>query len=263
MTHYRFDNQEKKRSVSRTKWITGVLFVVAAVVLIVFIVAPAIQNFSRGPAWARNTLVQSTSDAVTLLTPKKVLIAKINTLEAQIQSDQASLVAMQDLESQNTALRTELSYVSHPSDVIAAQVLDISSQSLYNNLVIDRGSNDGVRVGQLVTAQGTVGLGTVASVSAKTATVMLFSGPQFSGDVLMKSENITVPATGQGGGTFEIHIPQSITVSKGELIAFPNSPDISIGVVQSIMFDPRNPFQTVLARTPVNLQELRFVEVVK
>ena len=263
MTHYRFDNQEKKKSISRTRWIAGGFFVLVGIILVVFVLAPLIQTISRGPAWARNAIVQNAENTVSLLTPKKTLIAKINSLQDQVQTDAANLAAMQDLENQNNTLRAELSYLPHPSDVIAAQVLDMASESLYNNLVIDRGSSDGVLVGQLVTAQGTVGLGTVASVSAKTATVTLFSGPQFSGDVLLKPENLTVPGAGQGNGSFEIHIPQSITVNKGDMISFPSSPDVSIGIVESVMFDARNPFQTVLARTSVNLQEVRFVEVVK
>ena len=83
------------------------------------------------------------------------------------------------------------------------------------------------------------------------------------GDVVMKGQSITVPATGKGGGNFEIHIPREIAVTDGDILAFPESPNVAIGVIKSIIFDPRDPFQTVLARTPVNVQELRFVEVVK
>lgn len=236
---------------------------IIAVVLVVFVFAPLIKNISRGPAWVRNVLVQSADDTISLLTPKKVLIAKIKELQNQAVTDQATLVSMQDIQNQNTLLKNELSYVTHPVDIITAQVLDVSSESLYNNMIIDEGSLDGIKIGQLVTSQGTIGLGTVASVSSHTATISLFSGPDFSGDVLLKPENITVPAIGQGGGSFEIHIPQSISVAKGDMIAFPSNPSITIGIVGSIIFDPRNPFQTVLARTPVNIQQLRFVEVVK
>ena len=263
MTSYHFDNQNKKKSISRTKWVVGIFSTIIAVILIVFVFAPLLKNISRGPAWARNVVVQSTDDTISLLTPKKVLIAKIHELQNQVQVDQANLVSMQDIQNQNVSLRNELSYIAHPVNIITAQVLDVSSESLYNNVIIDEGSLDGIKVGQLVTSQGTVGLGTITSVSSHTATISLFSGPDFSGDVLLKPENITVPALGQGGGSFEIHIPQSISVAKGDTIAFPSNPDISIGVVGSIIFDPRNPFQTVLARTPVNIQQLRFVEVVK
>jgi hypothetical protein len=47
------------------------------------------------------------------------------------------------------------------------------------------------------------------------------------------------------------------------LIPSPSNSQWFPGVVKSIIFDPRDPFQAVLARAPVNIQELRFVQVVK
>jgi len=263
MTRYHFDNQEKKKTYSRTKIAAIVLSVVVLVLIIIFVVAPVIKNIARGPEWLRNATNTAVQNGALSLASKKTLIAQINQLNAQVQSDQSQLLQLQMVQDENTALRTELSYLPNPSTVILAQVLAKPSQSLYNSLVIDRGSDNGVSVGQLVTAQGTIGLGTIASVTADTATVQLFSGPQFNGDLVMKDQNITVPAIGKGGGNFEIHIPQNITVNNGDILAFPSSPNIAVGVVESVIFDPRNPFQTVLATTPVNIQELGFVEVVK
>jgi hypothetical protein len=112
-------------------------------------------------------------------------------------------------------------------------------------------------------AQGTIGLGVISSVSAKSATVQLFAGPQFDGDLVVRNQDITVPAKGKGSGNFEIHIPREIVVTDGDLLSLPEYPTLTVGLVKSISFDPRDPFQTVLARTPVNVQELRFVEVLQ
>jgi cell shape-determining protein MreC len=262
MTRYHFDNQSKKKSFSRAK-IAVIFFGVIVGIVILFGLGKLIQAISRGPAWLRNSSEQAVVNTASLLSPKRVLIAKINSLETQVQNDQASLVQLQVLQNENDALRTELSYQKDPSQVITASVIAKPSQSLYNSLIIDRGSSDGIVVGQLVTAQGSVGLGTIVSVSSHTATVQLFSGPQFSGNVVLQSQNITVPAIGKGGGNFEIDIPRTITVTTGDILVFPSNPDIAVGTVASVIFDPRDPFQTVLARVPVNIQELRFVEVVK
>lgn len=263
MTPFRFDNQAKKKTVSRTRWILWGALASLIIVIIVFAASSVIQRIAAGPAWIRNQAESGIETAYGMLTPKRALLAKIKELEAQVDVANANEIELQTLRSANESLRKELSYVAHPETVIAAQILYKPSDSLYNSLVIDRGTRDGIRQGQLVTSQGTIGLGTVASVTASTATVRLFSGPQFSGDVVMKADSITVPATGRGGGNFEIHIPQSIKVTKGDLIAFPDKPDMTIGIIESIDFDPRDPFQTVLTRTPVNVQELQFVEVVK
>ncbi len=238
-------------------------FVFASVAIIVFLIAPLVRNFARGPEWLHTQVIEVEKAAITQLTPKADIIARNTELKNQIESYKAQLLELQTLRDENTKLRTELSYIKTPSEVIVAGVLAKPSQSLYNSLVIDQGSKNGITVGQLVVTQGTIGLGKISSVSANTATVELFSGPQFDTNLVMKNQNITVPAKGKGGGNFEIHIPREIVVTDGDMLALPEHPSIAVGVVKSIIFDPRDPFQTVLARTPVNLQELSFVEVVK
>jgi cell shape-determining protein MreC len=263
MTRYRFDNQEQKEKLSRTKIATRTFIVIAVVLLCVFVLAPIIRNIVRGPAWLRASVVATADTSISMLSSKKTILANNNLLKAKIQEYEAQSVELQSLRDENQKLRAELSYISNPSEFIGAQVIAKPSQSLFNTLIIDQGSNAGIKVGQLVTVQGSIGLGTISSVSSKTATVELFTGPQFSGDLVMRNQNITVPAIGKGSGNFEIHIPREIKVIDGDILEFPDRPSIAVGVVKSIIFDARDPFQTILARIPVNVQELRFVEVVK
>lgn len=263
MTHYHFDNQIQKKTHSRKK-ILGVSFAVVVVIgVVIFIIAPLVRNIARGPQWLQVQTKNIVSDTVSSLTPKKSILAQNGALKNQIETYKAQLLELQNLRDENNKLRTELSYISNPSEMVIAGVLAKPSQSLYNSLIIDQGGKNGIVTGQLVVTQGTIGLGKISSVSANTATVELFSGPQFDTNLVMKNQNITVPAKGKGGGNFEIHIPREIVVTDGDILALPEHPNVSVGVVKSIIFDPRDPFQTVLARTPVNIQELNFVEVVK
>lgn len=263
MTPYRFANQEKKQKVSRTKLlvITVVLVVIGAIA--VFVINPFLQTLSSGPAWLAQSVNTGASDVITSLTPKSIIIDRNKILTEQVANLNAQLIELQQLRDENDQLKKELSYLPNPSETITAQIIGKPNQSLVNSMVIDAGVDQGVRVGQLVSVQHNLGLGTIVSVSQKTAVVELFGGPQFTGDVLLANKNITVPATGKGSGNFEIHIPREVAVADGDLLAFPGNPSVVIGVVKSIIFDPRDPFQTVLARAPVNVQELRFVEVVK
>ncbi len=263
MTRYRFDNQERKQALSWKRALGAVFGVLAMLAIIFFIIAPIIRSISRGPAWMRHATTTAISDQLTMLSSKRQMLDKIRALENQIASFETQTTELGMLRDENDALRKELSYprASHAS--ITASIIAKPSLSLYNSLIIDRGTIDGVSEGDLVTAQGTIALGTIAKVSDHSATVQLFSGPQFADDLILKGPNITVPATGKGGGNFEIHIPREVEVADGELLAIPTHPDLAVGVVKSIEFDARDPFQTVLARVPVNVQELRFVEVIK
>lgn len=248
MTPYRFDNKEKKNSSSRKKRLVITVVVIIVIMLTIFVIAPFLRNIARGPQWLAQSLSRNATDT-----------------QLKIQEDtyQAQTLELKMLQDENHKLRTELSYLPEPRLIITARVIAKPSQSLYNSLVIDQGSAQGLHVGQVVTVQHTIGLGRISSISSNTATVDLFSNPRFKGDLVLKSQSITLPATGKGGGNFEIHIPREINVVDGDILALPELPEIAVGVVKSIIFDSRDPFQTVLARVPVNVQELEFVEVVK
>lgn len=263
MTHYHFDNQIQKKKISRKK-LLGVIFgVVISAGVIIFGIASLVRTVARGPQWLYQEVQDYVADGVDMLTPKKKILQKNKELVLQIENYKAQVIELQMVRDENADLRTELSYIKDPQEVIFGRVLAKPSRSLYNSIIIDQGSRDGVLVGQIVVTQGFLGLGTVTSVDTTTATIALFSGPQFNDELVMKNQNITVPAKGKGGGNFEIHIPREIEVVDGDILALPQYPTIVAGVVKSIIFDPRDPFQTVLARTPVNIQELNFVEVLK
>lgn len=263
MTPYRFANQEKKKNVSRTKIVVVAVFLVVIILLSVFVVRPLLQSLSRGPMWLARNVETGVTETLSLMTPKALLLDKNKELEARIAAYDAQVIELQQLREENEQLKKQVGLVQHPAEVVTAQVLGKPNQSLVNSMVINGGKEEGIHEGQLVTTQGNLGIGIIAGVAAHTAVVELFGGPQFAGDVLLVTKGITVPATGKGGGNFEIHIPREVVVEDGDLLAFPENPAVAIGVVKSIIFDPRDPFQTVLARAPVNVQELRFVQVVK
>lgn len=263
MTHSRFDNQKKKQQWSRTKIVVAVLSVVVVTVLAIFVIAPALKNLSRGPVWLAEQSRIAAENAVSMAAPKKKIFLELQKMKEQEAAYQAQVLELQQLRDENAQLRTQASYMQGGNSKQTVQVIGKPNRSLFNTIIIDAGSDQGIREGQLVTSEHNLGIGTVASVSQKTAAVELFGGPQFAGDVFLTNKNITVPATGKGSGNFEIHIPREVTVSDGDLLAFPQNPGIIVGVVKSIIFDARDPFQTVLARAPVNVQELRFVQVVK
>jgi cell shape-determining protein MreC len=179
MTHYHFDNQIQKKTLSRKRVFVTVFFVVGIIMLAVFVLGSVIRNVARGPEWLHKQLVETQDNVVNQLTPKKVILAKNADLQNQIETYKAQLLELQMTRDENTKLRAELSYIKNPSEVVVAGVLAKPSESLYNSLIIDQGTKNGITIGQLVVTQGIIGLGKISSVSANTATVELFSGPQF------------------------------------------------------------------------------------
>jgi hypothetical protein len=106
-------------------------------------------------------------------------------------------------------------------------------------------------------------IATIDQVSDTTSSGTLVSSNFFKGDAVITRLGITVPVTGKGSGNFELHVPRDLDVRDGDVMTLPGAPNFVFGIIKTIQFDERDPYQTVLARTPVNVQELKFVRVIK
>lgn len=266
MTPYRFDNKKRKFSEIWVERILKFLIVGIFVISIVFFTTFIFQKIIQGPTWLSQTLKNQIETSVLLLTPKSVLVRKIQELENTVTIQSRSQIEFQTLRYDYQMLARAVGYTADNMNQqgVVARVVAKPNRSLFNTLVINRGIDDGIALGDLVITDQVIVLGNISSVTRSTATVTLFSGPQFSDNVFLQNQQgIMVPAKGKGSSNFEIHIPREIAVQEGDLLVLPENPLLVLGVVKSIKFDPRDPFQTILARVPVNVQSIGFVEVVK
>lgn len=196
------------------------------------------------------------------------VIALQTTLE-KYSADEAELVLLRD---ENTALKSEFgrnvggSVVSGTMEKgtekgILATVLFPAGRSIYDTFVIDAGSVQGIRDGARVYAFGSVALGTVTSVEENRATVQLYSasGRETSGTAT--GNMIAMTLIGRGGGEYEIHMPRDIHFEQGQVIAEQTTVPHTLATIIEITADPRDPFQKIRAKAPINIQALKWVIV--
>lgn len=248
----------KRNSVTDGLWIR--VFVVA--VLIVIWVACSAKILKTMSA-ARSVVADVVHQTVSLAAPKSLLVARQEALRVENESLRQQLAGMQLMEDENNSLRELMNYPKLTRETITARVISKPSQSIYDRIVIDRGANDGVTVGDKVIAGENSYIATIDSVTDTTAQGTMISGSFYQGDAIIARLGITVPVFGKGSGNFELHIPRDLEVRDGDVMAVPGFSDFVFGVIKTVRFDERDPYQTVLARTPVNLQELKFVRVIK
>ena len=115
------------------------------------------------------------SDVASLsLISKQSLIKKVTALQSTIDSQNSSLTTLSTLESENAALKAELGRTDHINGTLA-RVTVPPNRSIYDTIIIDIGSDEGITVGQDVFAFGSVALGTISDVSDSSSTVSLYS----------------------------------------------------------------------------------------
>ncbi len=254
-------NNRIKRNESLINRVSVIRFFIVVLLAIVWIVSA--RSIFMSMSAAKTVTSEIAKQAIDLTTPKTILIERQNALQEQNELLQQQLAGMQLVEDENASLRKILDYPKLPHTFITARVISKSSQSIYDRIMIDRGTQDGVVLGDRIIAGENSFIATIDSVTETTAEGALISGSFWKGDAVITRLGITVPVEGKGSGNFELHIPRDLEVRDGDVMTLPGFSDFIFGIIKTVQFDERDPYQTVLARTPVNVQELKFVRVIK
>lgn len=197
-----------------------------------------------------------------IVADKRNLTQTIREQELHIKDLEQQLVRVQMLAQENEELKESFGRL-RTSYITGASILVKPSHTLYDAMVIDVGSEDGVRQGDLVLSFGSVALGYVVDVRSTTSFVELFTQNNVMSNMVHIPTGTYVEAVGQGGSMFSFTLPRDVAVSDGEIIALPDSESFLVGTVERIDFNPTDPFQTVRVRSAVNINQIRFVELVR
>ena len=209
----------------------------------------------------RGTIAPVYGDTLSLaMHSKQSLIKKVTALQTQIDAQQASLVALSTMEKENESLKAEFGRGGEVKGTLA-RVIVPPNHSIYDTIVIDVGTEDGITVGQSVYAFGSIALGTVSDVLAHTSTVLLYSASGRQTAATTTGSDITVTLIGRGGGEYEVRMPRDISFQEGGVISQQSLAVHPLATIQKIITDPRDPFQRLLAKVPVNLQTMKWVVV--
>ncbi len=209
------------------------------------------------------TLFSKTIRATSNITTKADLIRENTKLTLENNQLRSDTVELQLLKTDNADLRTQMNYISNPSQYHTAQIITRPHQDFFDAIMIDAGTEAGITVGQQVVVGDSIIIGHIVAVFPRSARVDLYVGQSFTSEVRLKKSGINLPATGNGNGNISLRVPRDIVVADGDIITLPQYPNRALGIIKSITFDPRDPYQTVIARSPVNINELKFVQVIK
>jgi rod shape-determining protein MreC len=190
-------------------------------------------------------------------------------LRQQLAQAQTATIGAESLqqESQQVLAQEHLDYLGDiPS--VAAQVIDVGSANFEQTIEVNRGSTDGIAVGQPVVSGGGLA-GKVSSVSAHLATVTLLDDPSSVVGVRVLNTSVVGAAAGEGeGNLLQVeNVEVGAQVKRGDALVtsglqgedFPAG--IPVGTVASVNA-PAGGLQLSMAAKPfANLLDLQFVRV--
>lgn len=257
--------QDRKNKKGKLIWVVVGILVLA--ILIIF-KSQIFRVFSGGahtlaePVWSAGQKSGGLFGNIGLFfRTQKGMQSEIENLKAEIDANGARLASYNSVLAENLRLREILGRKGENREMILGNILSKPGSSAYDTMIIDIGSDQGIVAGDLVLAWGFAPIGRVAEVFDSTAKAVMFSSPGERTEVILSEKNIFLEAVGRGGGNFEVMLPRDLEVAAGTEAMLPGVVSGIVGTVADTISDPRDAFKKVILVSPVNVQELKFVQV--
>ncbi len=200
-----------------------------------------------------------------LLISKNKLEKENEYLKSQIEELNAKLADRDLIFSENEYLKNSLGR-KNPKNFLLSAVVVGPSSSIYDTFIIDTGEKDGVFIGQKVYTDFSIPIGVVEEVFKSSSRVKLYSSFGIQTNVIIKSENSnssSLVLSGRGGGNFETTVPKDFIINNGESAVLPGLNQEIVAIAGSTISDPRDPINKILFISPINIFDIKFVELLK
>lgn len=173
------------------------------------------------------------------------------------------------LKEENDSLRRQLSFIeSRGNPSVGADVIGKQIDPMGSTLIINRGSNSGIKESNPVIIHDGIIVGKIARVEEDMAIVRLITDNQsrIAATLMNKEKSIGLVEGGFGLSVRMTSVPQHEIIAIGDTVItsglekeMPHG--LVIGTVESVEKEVYEPFQRAIIASPVNLQELTVVSV--
>lgn len=191
-------------------------------------------------------------------------------LENEVSRLQSQIIILQEQLSESQGLEELLGYARRRPEFqyAAAAVIGKDPSPFLHYIIIDHGSDEGIRRGMpVVTESGLVGR--VDAVTAGASRVQLINDPEAVVNVKLQSLKVNAQIGGSLTGEINLDmVPQDTELEPGEVILTSGlggnyPPDILIGQVISVRQFENELFQTAAVQPIVDFSQLQAVLVIK
>jgi rod shape-determining protein MreC len=190
-------------------------------------------------------------------------------LEDQVSNLQAQIVELNQQLADTQILYALLNFArdNPENEYVASTVIGRDPSAFLHYVIINQGSDDGIRHGMpVVTEQGLVGR--IDAVTATAARVQLITDPGSSINVHIQSSNTDIELSGSLTGDVSLNlVPQDLSLAMGDLVltsglggTYPA--DIVVGQVVGVRKRETDLFQTASVQPVVDFSALKAVLVI-
>lgn len=259
--------QDRKKDLKRKKLTLIIGVFVVILVLSIFGVFKGLGGFLHrvgNPLWKTETATINGVDNLGYIvrTKKSVFQENENLKEKNIELE-SKMLDYTLVQKENEELKLLLGRLPEKTDFILANIISKPNKSLYDTLVLDAGLDTGIAVGKIVFANSQFPIGYITAVYDRTSTATLFSNSKEITQAQIEGSNTSVEMIGRGGSNFEINVPHDLSIPSGSFVIAPHINSKIVAVVADIVSDPHDPMNKIILKSPVNIQDLKWVQVQK
>ncbi len=255
-----------KKQIARKKYVYKII-IICIIFILLFVLGVVAWSGSffasiGRPLWrGQNSIVEGIKNVGSGFSSKIQLYESNEKLQQKNIDLNALMLDYTVVKNENNQLKELLGRQPETKSFVLAAILTRPNRSPYDTIIIDGGSNVGITEGSRVYANMTIPIGEVHKVHDTTSIVMLFSNPGQITEGILDPSNATVELIGRGGGNFEMTIPVDLVSESGSSVVFPGIHSEIIAIIDAIISQPSDPVKKVLLHSPVNIQNLKWVQV--
>ncbi|OGL98183.1 hypothetical protein A2304_03670 [Candidatus Uhrbacteria bacterium RIFOXYB2_FULL_57_15] len=250
---------------------SNTLITIAALALVAFVFRGSVMRVLavvQRPLVAAGTWVSIR--AIGIFDQAAVSPERLSQLEAQREAAIIDHAELERLRIENEELRAEIGFVSRSHvRTLTAAIVSRSVGPEASAFVIDRGSDDGVEIGDPAVTGNGVLVGKVVAVTATSATVRVVSDRDSATAIALLNGTRTIGiAQGISGALLALHyIPQDERVAVNDIVVTSGLEDnipsgLIVGIVNTVTGDPTAPFQEAVIEPLGDVRRIYTVSVI-
>lgn len=216
------------------------------------------------PLWSvRDISMRSFSDFFNFFAFKSTLRIQNESLREELYALRVRETEFNQMKIEYQDLKVLLGDVASSSSrtTTLSRVLSKPPFTPYDSFVVDKGSDGGVSVGNLVYANDTLVIGRISSVTSRVSFVTLFSSGGEEQEFGVSRTGVSVNVLGKGGGNFELYVPKDFDIVIGDQLTELASPQSVVATVYVVDESSQNSFKKVYARVPKPIFQSKWVSI--
>ncbi len=197
--------------------------------------------------------------------------ASLEQCQTRLQTRIVDTARLSALEQENRLLRAQAAFLSESGyDHVGAQVIARRIDHIHARLLIDRGTNDAIEVGQAVITENGLLVGQIVEAKAKVSTVELLTDVDSRIAIASAKDGQLIGVLeGRGNGALLLtYIPSSVDVGPDDLLLTAGTEDkipprLAVGVIDAVTRTSKDPFYQASVDSSMRVERLSLLSVLR